>query len=67
MIAVLINGTSKEIKIGTTISQLVSQLNITDKKIALEANGEIIPRSQFGFRILEDGDQIEIVTAVGGG
>ncbi len=67
MITAHINGISEEIKFGTTISGLINELNITNKKIALEVNGEIIPRSQFDSRMLEDGDQIEIVTAVGGG
>jgi thiamine biosynthesis protein ThiS len=43
------------------------KLDIVHNKIALEINKEIIPRSQFEFRLLENGDQIEIVTAVGGG
>ncbi|MFL2667119.1 MAG: sulfur carrier protein ThiS [Burkholderiales bacterium] len=67
MIATQINGRIKKINFGTSVSNLVEVLNLTDKKIALEVNGEIIPRSQFDSRILEDGDQIEIVTAVGGG
>ena len=67
MIATQINARIKKINFGTSVSNLVEVLNLTDKKIALEVNGEIIPRSQFDSRILEDGDQIEIVTAVGGG
>ena len=67
MITAHINGISKQIEFGTTISDLINKLNITNKKIALEVNEEIIPRSQFDTRMLEDGDQIEIVTAVGGG
>lgn len=67
MITAHINGISKKIEFGTTISDLIKKLNITNKKIALEVNEEIIPRSQFDTRMLEDGDQIEIVTAVGGG
>jgi sulfur carrier protein len=67
MITAHINGVSEKIKFGTTISSLINELNITNKKIALEVNGEIVPRSQFDSRVLEDGDQIEIVTAVGGG
>ena len=67
MIAVHINGAIKEIQTGTTISALTIDLDVAHKKIALEINGEIIPRSHFKSRILQDGDQIEIVTAVGGG
>tara|TARA_B110000483_G_scaffold20723_1_gene23243 strand:+ start:803 stop:1012 length:210 start_codon:yes stop_codon:yes gene_type:complete len=67
MIAVHINGTIKEIQTGTTISALTNDLDVAHKKIALEINEEIIPRSQFDSRILQNGDKIEIVTAVGGG
>ena len=67
MITAKINGIREKVKVGTTISILINDLNIANRKIALEVNGEIIPRSQFDSRILEDGDQIEIVTAVGGG
>ena len=67
MIAVHINGAIKEIQPGTTISALTNDLDVAHKKIALEINEEIIPRSQFDSRILQNGDKIEIVTAVGGG
>jgi thiamine biosynthesis protein ThiS len=67
MITARINGISNKIEFGTTIADLIKKLNITNKKIALEVNEEIIPRSQFDTRMIEDGDQIEIVTAVGGG
>ncbi|MDA0237986.1 MAG: sulfur carrier protein ThiS [Proteobacteria bacterium] len=67
MIAAYINGAIKEIETGTTVSALVIDLDIAHKKIALEINGEIISRSQFKSQILQDGDQIEIVMAVGGG
>ena len=50
-----------------TISALVVALNLTGKRIAIEKNGEIIPRSQFNAVLLNDGDKLEIVGAVGGG
>ena len=67
MITARINGISNKIEFGTTIADLIKKLNITNKKIALEVNEEVIPRSQFDTRMIEDGDPIEIVTAVGGG
>lgn len=42
-------------------------MGLTGKRIALERNGEIVPRSQFASQQLEDGDTLEIVAAVGGG
>ena len=67
MIAVHINGNVKQFEAKITILALMHKLDIVHNKIALEINKEIIPRSQFEFRLLENGDQIEIVTAEGGG
>lgn len=50
-----------------TISALVVTLNLTGKRLAIEKNGEIVPRSQFAEIKLQDGDRLEIVGAVGGG
>lgn len=50
-----------------TIADLVSTLNVAGKRIAIECNGEIVPRSQFAEMILNEGDKLEIVGAVGGG
>lgn len=50
-----------------TISALVVALNLTGKRIAIEKNGEIVPRSQFDAVIVLVGDKLEIVGAVGGG
>ena len=50
-----------------TISVLVVTLNLTGKRLAIEKNGEIVPRSQFDSVNIIDGDKLEIVGAVGGG
>ncbi len=50
-----------------TISALVVTLNLVGKRLAIEKNGEIVPRSQFDAVLLSDGDTLEIVGAVGGG
>jgi len=50
-----------------TIRDLAERLELTGKRIALERNGEIVPRSQFDQVALADGDALEIVVAVGGG
>ena len=52
---------------NVTISALVVTLNLTGKRLAIEKNGEIVPRSQFETVTLHDGDKLEIVGAVGGG
>ena len=49
------------------MAQLIVNLELAGKRIAIERNGEIVPRSQFDTVALASGDQLEIVVAVGGG
>ena len=63
-----INGNIKQFNgENMTISVLVVTLNLVGKRLAIEKNGEIVPRSQFDTVLLSDGDKLEIVGAVGGG
>ena len=63
-----INGNIKQFDSeNMTISALVVTLNLTGKRLAIEKNGEIVPRSQFTETKLQEGDKLEIVGAVGGG
>ena len=63
-----INGNIKQFDgENMTISVLVVTLNLVGKRLAIEKNGEIVPRSQFDAVLLSDGDKLEIVGAVGGG
>lgn len=65
---IFINGNLKQLASeNVTISALVVTLNLTGKRLAIEKNGEIVPRSQFDSVTLRDGDKLEIVGAVGGG
>ena len=50
-----------------TVADLVQHLDLVGKRLAVERNGEIVPRSQFSSTQLADGDKLEIVGAVGGG
>ncbi len=67
MISVTINGESRAFAQAPTCSDLINELRLAGKRIAMERNGEIVPRSQFGACVLQDGDRLEIVAAVGGG
>lgn len=67
MMNICINGNSKFFATEMTIASLVIALDLTDKRLAIERNGEIVPRSQFAEVLLLEGDQLEIVGAVGGG
>jgi sulfur carrier protein len=49
------------------VSDLVRDLSLEGKRIAIERNGEIVPRSKHSQTLLVDGDKIEVVAAVGGG
>lgn len=65
---IFINGNQRQLDDeNVTISALVMTLNLTGKRLAIEKNGEIVPRSQFDQVFLHEGDKLEIVGAVGGG
>ena len=66
-ISVTLNGTPREFAAPLTFSQLVDELSLGGRRIAVERNGEIVPRSSFPEARLNDGDRIEVVIAVGGG
>ena len=65
---IMINGNNRHLDgENVTLSTLVITLNLTGKRLAIEKNGEIVPRSQFDVVTIVDGDKLEIVGAVGGG
>ena len=67
MITLRINGQPRQFPTPLSIAELVVELDLAGKRIAVEKNGEIVPRSQHGNARVVDGDQLEIVVAVGGG
>lgn len=63
-----INGKARNFELAQmNVAQLVEQLELVGKRLAIELNGEIVPRSQFEYTPLSDNDKLEIVGAVGGG
>jgi sulfur carrier protein len=62
-----VNGEPRTMPAGTTVADLVARMAATGKRIAVERNGEIVPRSRHASTPLQEGDQLEIVVAVGGG
>jgi sulfur carrier protein len=60
-------GTQDMDAVTLNVTQLLEHMGLQGKRIAIERNGEIIPRSKFDQPILAEGDQLEIVVAVGGG
>ncbi|WP_415034637.1 sulfur carrier protein ThiS [Azonexus sp.] len=67
MLTLTLNGSHRQFPAPLSIAQLVDQLGYTGKRIAIEKNGEIVPKSQHADTQLADGDTLEIVVAVGGG
>ena len=67
MIQVTVNGENREMPDNSTVAQLVEALELTGKRIAVELNGEIVPKSQHVSTPLPPGASLEIVVAVGGG
>lgn len=67
MINISINGVTRQLPESTSVANLIEEMGLTGKRIALEHNGNIVPRSLFAEQLLVDGDKLEIVIAVGGG
>jgi sulfur carrier protein len=64
---ITVNGTARQVAAGCTVAELVASLGLRPEHVAVERNREIVPRAQHGTTALGDGDQLEIVTFVGGG
>ena len=67
MIELSVNGQKQRFEPGTNVAQLIDALALGGKRIAVERNGEIVPRSRHAETRLMEGDKLEIVVAVGGG
>ncbi|MBC7669967.1 MAG: sulfur carrier protein ThiS [Gemmatimonadaceae bacterium] len=63
----LLNGEDRAFEGVSTLADLVSVLGLDARKVAVERNLEIVPRSTYAATALTDGDRIEIVTFIGGG
>lgn len=67
MLEITVNGQSQHLAQGINMVELLQQMQLGDKRVAVERNGEIVPRSRYGATQITHGDQLEIVVAVGGG
>jgi sulfur carrier protein len=63
----VINGQEKDLQSGSTITQMLMELDITGSHIAVALNFQVVPRSNYDQTPLHEGDKVEIVHAVGGG
>ena len=64
---ITVNGQSCRVAEGTTVADLLEQLGLARKFVAVEVNLQLVPRQQHGEHRLAPGDRLELVTLVGGG
>lgn len=66
-IQIHVNGEARAWRAGSTVADLLRDLEITSERVAVELNLEILDRSRFADRPLKDGDRVEILSFIGGG
>ena len=64
---ILLNGAAQVLREGAEVAELLMVAGLAEKRVAVEVNLEIVPRSQHATRVLREGDRVEIVHAIGGG
>lgn len=64
---IVLNGEPRELPRAMQIAELLEHLNLAGKRVAVEVNREIVPRSRHAAHVLCDGDTVELVHALGGG
>ncbi|MDZ5604005.1 sulfur carrier protein ThiS [Pseudomonas sp. RP23018S] len=62
-----LNGEPYELPTGESVAALLSRLDMAGRRVAVELNQDIVPRSQHDSTLLNEGDQVEVVHAIGGG
>ncbi len=67
MIAIRCNGEQREIPEGTSAAALVKELGVQGRKFAVERNREVVSRESLDGVVLQEGDEVNVVTLVGGG
>jgi sulfur carrier protein len=66
-IRIRLNGSERDIPGGTSIAALLQLAGYGERRVAVECNGEIVPRSQHAHTVVAHGDHLEVVHAIGGG
>lgn len=67
MIQIILNGKLHNIKEKTNIISLLETLSLSEKKVAVEINEEVVPRDSYAKKFLSSKDRVEIVHFIGGG
>ncbi len=66
-IEIRLNGAAHALPSGQTVATFIRGLRLSGQPVAVEVNGQIVPSAALGEHVLQDGDELEIVTLVGGG
>jgi sulfur carrier protein len=66
-VRIIVNGTPRDVVERTTVAELLGELKLQPKHVAVEINCELVPRGKHSVHMLCDNDAVEIVTLVGGG
>jgi sulfur carrier protein len=64
---VSVNGEPRTLAEGFTVAELLRALELGDRRVAVEVNQDIVPRSEHARHVLREGDRVEVVHAIGGG
>ena len=64
---IMLNGESRPVEAGTTLLALLEMAGHAGRKVAVEVNLAVVPRSRHASHVLHDGDRVEIIQAIGGG
>jgi sulfur carrier protein len=67
LVRIVVNGETREVANVTTVADLLAELDLNVRHVAVEVNLELVPRARHAERVLREGDELEIVTLVGGG
>jgi sulfur carrier protein len=62
-----LNGAAREVPAGTTVAELLRTLGLAPERAAVERNGRLVRRGEHASTLLAEGDELEVVTLVGGG
>jgi thiamine biosynthesis protein ThiS len=66
-VQIVVNDQTRHVADGSTVADLLRELGLADKPVAVEVNFELVPRQHHAGRVLAADDRLEIVTLVGGG
>jgi sulfur carrier protein len=66
-VKIILNGQEKPLAAPITVAALLQELGLSERRVAVEVNREIVPRSRHGDVQLKDNDRVEVVFAIGGG